>query len=154
MDRSPPASSAHGIFQARVLEWFAISFSKGSSWPRYRTRVSCDAGGFFTVWATREAHRGKPIKPIQGFPILYPFIGTLQHIERVKMPRDVVYLKKLMQHYLSSCSQTFFTRIFFYFCTTICSIKQSWGMAEMEIPTGPNAGLANSMISEYSWEET
>ena len=38
---SPPASSAHGIFQARILEWAAISFSRGSSQPRGRTRVSC-----------------------------------------------------------------------------------------------------------------
>ena len=35
-----PGSSVHGIFQARILEWVAISFSRGSSWPRDRTRVS------------------------------------------------------------------------------------------------------------------
>ena len=39
-DCSLPGSSVHGIFQARVLEWVAISFSKGSSWPRDQTRVS------------------------------------------------------------------------------------------------------------------
>ena len=44
-----------GIFQARVLEWVAMSFSRGSSQPRDRTQVSCIAGGFFTVWASREA---------------------------------------------------------------------------------------------------
>ena len=44
-----------GFFQARVLEWIAISFSRGSSRPRNRTRVSCIAGRRFTVWATREA---------------------------------------------------------------------------------------------------
>ena len=41
LDCSPPDSSVHGIFQARVLEWIAISFSRGSSQPRNRTRVSC-----------------------------------------------------------------------------------------------------------------
>ena len=41
VDCSPPLSSVHGTFQARVLEWAAISFSRGSSWPRYRTQVSC-----------------------------------------------------------------------------------------------------------------
>ena len=41
MDCSPPGSSACGIFQARILEWVAISSSRGSSWPRARTRVSC-----------------------------------------------------------------------------------------------------------------
>ena len=51
MDCSLSGSSVHGIFQARVLEWIAISFSRGSSWPRNRTRVSCIAGRRFTVWA-------------------------------------------------------------------------------------------------------
>ena len=45
----------HGILQARILEWVAISSSKGSSQPRGRTQVSHTAGGFFTIWATREA---------------------------------------------------------------------------------------------------
>ena len=40
----------------RILEWVAYPFSRGSSWPRNRTNVSCIAGGFFTSWATREAH--------------------------------------------------------------------------------------------------
>ena len=41
IDCSPPGFSVHGICQARILEWVAISFSRGSSWPRNRTRVSC-----------------------------------------------------------------------------------------------------------------
>ena len=44
MDCSLPCSSIRGIFQARVLEWIAISFSRGSSQPRNRTQVSCVAG--------------------------------------------------------------------------------------------------------------
>ena len=55
MDCSLPDFSVHGIFQARVLEWVTISFSRGSSWPRSWTRVSRIAGRRFTVWATREA---------------------------------------------------------------------------------------------------
>ena len=55
MDCSLRGSSIHEIFQARVLEWVAISFSRGSSWPRDRTQVSRIAGSRFTVWATREA---------------------------------------------------------------------------------------------------
>ena len=55
MDCSLPGFSVHGIFQARVLEWVAISFSRGSSWPRDRTRVSHIVGRYFTHWATREA---------------------------------------------------------------------------------------------------
>ena len=56
MDCSPPGSAVHGVFQEKMLEWFAISFFRGSSWPRDWTWVSCTAGRFFTNWATREAH--------------------------------------------------------------------------------------------------
>ena len=57
MDCSSPSSYVLGISQARILEWIAIPFSRGSSWPRDWTHVSwisCIAGRFFTVWATRE----------------------------------------------------------------------------------------------------
>ena len=52
---SLPGSSVHGIFQARILEWVAISFSRGSSQPRDWIWVSCIAVRCFTIWATREA---------------------------------------------------------------------------------------------------
>ena len=52
---SPSGSSVHRILQARLLEWIVMPFSRGSSWPREWTWVSCIAGRFFTVWATREA---------------------------------------------------------------------------------------------------
>ena len=45
-DWGPPGSSVHGILQAWILEWVAISFSRGSSWPRDQTWVSCIAGKF------------------------------------------------------------------------------------------------------------
>ena len=54
MDCSLPGSSVRGTFQARILEWGAISFSRGSSPPRDWNRVSCIIGRRFTVWATRE----------------------------------------------------------------------------------------------------
>ena len=54
MDCNLPGSSIHGIFQARVLEWVAISFSRGSSRSRDQTRVSHIVGRSFTIWATRE----------------------------------------------------------------------------------------------------
>ena len=50
-----PHGIVHGILQARILEWVAFPFSRGSSQPRDRTQVSCIAGRFFTSWAT-----GKP----------------------------------------------------------------------------------------------
>ena len=57
MDCSLPGSSVHGILQARTLEWVAISFSRGSSWPRDQTQVSRIGGRCFNLWATREAHK-------------------------------------------------------------------------------------------------
>ena len=54
MDCSLPGSSVHGIFQARILEWVAVSFSRRSSWPRDWTPVSWIVGRRFTVWATRK----------------------------------------------------------------------------------------------------
>ena len=53
IDCSPPGPSAHGSLQGRILEWVVIPFSRRSSWPRNWTRVSCLAGRFFMVWATR-----------------------------------------------------------------------------------------------------
>ena len=55
VDCSPPDSSVHGIFQARILEWVAILFYKRSSRPMDPTQVSRIAGRLFTIWATREA---------------------------------------------------------------------------------------------------
>ena len=48
-------NSLHGILQARILEWVVIPFSMGSSQSRDQTHISCIAGRFFTVWATKEA---------------------------------------------------------------------------------------------------
>ena len=54
MDCSLPGSSVLGILQARILEWVAIPFSRGSSQPKNQTWVSYITGRFFTDWATRE----------------------------------------------------------------------------------------------------
>ena len=96
MDCSLLGSSVRGIFQARVLEWIAISFSRGSSRPRNRTRVSCIAGRCFTVWTTREDYiyiyingillllllshfsRVRLCDPIDGRPPGCPVPGILQ----------------------------------------------------------------------------
>ena len=57
----PTDYTVRGILQARIPEWVAFPFSRGFSQPQDWTQVSCTAGGFFTVWATREALlNGKP----------------------------------------------------------------------------------------------
>ena len=59
MDSILPGSSVHEIFQARILEWDAISFSRRSSRPRDWTQVSRIVGRDFTIWTTREVERRK-----------------------------------------------------------------------------------------------
>ena len=61
VDCSLPGSSIHGIFQARMLEWVAIAFSRRSSRPRDWNRVSRILGRRFTIWATREVPKIKGI---------------------------------------------------------------------------------------------
>ena len=56
IDCSPPGSSVHGISQVSILEWVAVSFSKGTSHPRNQTQVSYTAGGFFTDWTMKKTH--------------------------------------------------------------------------------------------------
>ena len=51
-----PGSSVHGIFPWRILEWVAMSSSRWTSQPRDQTLFSHTAGGFFTIYAAREAH--------------------------------------------------------------------------------------------------
>ena len=58
MECIPPGSSVHLVFQERILEWVAISFSRGSSWPRGWTHVFCFSRQILYHWATTEAHLG------------------------------------------------------------------------------------------------
>ena len=69
MDCSLPGFCVHGILQARILEWNAIPFSRGTSQPSDRTLVSCSAGRFFTVWATGKSYMTLSIvtKPYRVF---------------------------------------------------------------------------------------
>ena len=66
MNYSPSGSSVHEIPQARILEWVAISFSRGSSWTRNQTHVSCIGRRILFHWVTREAHltRVRMLEPL------------------------------------------------------------------------------------------
>ena len=68
MDYSPPGSSVHGILQARILEWLAVSFSRGSSWPWNWTWVSCI--GRYSLLSVALPN----VKPLPSFPVL-PWIS-------------------------------------------------------------------------------
>ena len=72
MDYSPPGSSVHGITQTRILEWVAISFSRGSSWHRDWNCISCLTGRFFTT---------KP--PVKSHEALHIYISSVQSLSHI-----------------------------------------------------------------------
>ena len=81
----PMGYTVHGILQARILEWVAFPFSRGSSQPRDRTQVSRIAGRFFTVWATREVR-------FHSFACGFRFLNTVCWRD---CPFPIVYLAPL-----------------------------------------------------------
>ena len=74
MDYTLPGFSVHRILQARILEWIAIPFSRGSSWSRDQIRVSCIADRFFSIWASREIPKNSIF--LKSIPIFYVFLGV------------------------------------------------------------------------------
>ena len=78
MDHSPLGPSVHGISQARILEWVAISFSREASQPRDRTWVSHLAGRRCNLWATREATKRNKASP-------FPMAKAIGQYENRKM---------------------------------------------------------------------
>ena len=73
-DCSLPGSSVHGILQAGILEWVAMPSSRGFSQPREQIQVSCIAGRFFTIWATREAQNRH----------IFPYLGNITASQLIK----------------------------------------------------------------------
>ena len=69
MDCSLPGTSVPGILQAGKLEWVAIPFCRGSSWPMDRTWVFCTAGEFFTIWTIRKPIVCECVAVLRGSPL-------------------------------------------------------------------------------------
>ena len=91
MDYSPPGFSVHGIFQARILERVVMPSSRGSSWPRdwsHISCVSCIADRFFTHWAIREAHGGDIQRQIVVAPEFLDGVSK----EQLGQNEEAVYL--------------------------------------------------------------
>ena len=86
VDCSLPGSSVHGIFQARILEWVAISFSRRSSWPMDWTRVTRIVGRCFIIWATREV-------PLIGKSTLKS-INCVPHPQQAKR-RNSIFIRNM-----------------------------------------------------------
>ena len=76
VDCSPPGSSVHGTLQARILEWVAIPFSRGSSWLRDQTWVFHSAGRFFTIEQPGKLSLGMPLTIITTLNEFKPFPPT------------------------------------------------------------------------------
>jgi len=78
MDCSPPGSSVHEVSQTRILEWIAISFSKGSSQPRDQTHIFCLAGCFFTTapYFTKKFGEAFAVLLIKSIPPKSDFLET------------------------------------------------------------------------------
>ena len=111
MGCSLPGSSVYGIFQAIVLEWIAISFSRGSLQPGDRTGVSHIVDRRFTVWATRGSHFiGKETETLYKLRV-YPAIIPLEEVR----PQTSLWERPLLPplYYPLPLAST---TIFFIFC--------------------------------------
>ena len=107
---SPPDSSVHGIFQARILEWVAMPSSRGSSQLIDQTHMSyifCIACGFFTHQATREAQLGSLAKVLELLT-KEPGLETLVFSCRTK----ALVLQMFAWWYIFKLSFYFFTDIY------------------------------------------
>ena len=83
---NPVGYTVHGILQARILEWVAFSFSRGSSPSRDWTHISHIAGGFFTSWATREA-------PV--FTLSYQYLSSMTFLRPWSFLHDKNGIKEI-----------------------------------------------------------
>ena len=136
MNCSLPGSSVHGVFQARVLEWFAISFSRVSFPPRDRTQISHVLGRRFTIWATREdpwdIHRysvngSKLFGPVALFFVVvvfvlmytYSYMGGVRHRDREEVEGEDKFLLCYRDFWISKLQ--FWGKIhhwYWYWCLT------------------------------------
>ena len=111
IDCSLSRFSVHGIFQARILEWIAISFSRGSCQPRDRTRVSHIVSRCFTVWATREVQGSSLVKErILTVKAILTSLALrhwdLRELWRVQEQKRVLGVKNKTHYHLPSKSFT------------------------------------------------
>ena len=94
-DCSPPGSSVPGILQARILEWVAMPCSRGSSWSRDQTHISCIAGGFFTD--------EPPGKPLVFFPFHFTLWGLHKYISHCIAAEIFLITEHVFKRLLALC---------------------------------------------------
>ena len=136
MDCSPPGSSVHGILQARLLEWEAISFSRGSSQPRDQIQVSCISRQILYHSTTREAPHlwvwkhnlrrmiGKIAQFVTASSFSNSFFHLCTHTQRVD-PSHFRYMVCIFvwslwfKRSMMYSSLWFWTYILWVFCTAV-----------------------------------
>ena len=111
----PMDYTVHGILQARILEWVAFPFFRGSSQPRDQTQFSRIAGRFFTSWATREAQMiegSSQDKAPDTFPSVLLVSCQTPHTALSKFTA-------IHRHHCNLCCRTVRQDWWFYFCKFI-----------------------------------
>ena len=137
MDCSPPGSSVHGILQARTLEWVAISFSRGSSWPRDWTWVSCIAGRFSS---------SEP----QGKPFLFVKYIIIWRLRKVTKAVHLKLVSENQNDFYATPISFFF--LFFYFIFWPCSMwdlsspTRNWTCAPTLVVQGHNPWTTREVL--------
>ena len=119
MDCSPSGSSLHGIFQARILELVAISFSKRSSQPRDWTPVSRTVGRHFTVWATFPG--GGPLQRACVQSLVRELRSLMQQL-RPDTVKQIFFLQPLLCLRRSKCNFLYVVNQWHY-CDTDISVS-------------------------------
>ena len=119
-DCNLPCSSVHGIFQARILEWVSISFSRRSFWPRDWTQVSHIIGRRFTIWATRQV----------TFPML---------IHRHLIFKAFIW-KPWLRHFSTTLPWSPYCMVFIYFSLLWLSSFPLLGLSFVISPASPDPG--------------
>ena len=116
MDYSPPGFSVHGFSQARILEWVAISFSRGSSQPQDQTHISC-----IGRYSLLLSHQGRPNHSIQ----LWNVKLLKKKKKFISSPPSPIYIKGQFHSYLQLQSATFIRNFqgMSFICITLTKCK-------------------------------
>ena len=136
VDSSPPGSSNHGILQARMLEWVALCFSRGSSQPKDRTCISWAGRWFLYLWATWQAH-------LVISKCLFCTSGLEDGLSAVLFP---VALHTAVQHSLMGASASSGLRLF------SCGVKLFCEVFPASLTWAPT-WMTNLSVLSTSWPE-
>ena len=154
MDCSPPGSSVHGIFHARILEWVAISYSRGSSQPRdwiHISYVSCNGRWILYHWAIWEAQSSLYFSSVQSLSRVWLFATLWTRARQASLSITGVYSNSCP---LSQwCHPTISSSVVPFSCLQTFPASGSFQMSQLFASGGQSIGVSASSISpsnEYS----